>query len=66
MFLIKIDLSPTSRSTIRPYVSKNRGGGRAIAKLHTNFHFDPIGALEMDKLLVGRHFVAPVQIRESM
>lgn len=38
---------------------------RAMAIVHTNFHFDPIGALEMDKLLVGRHFVAPVQIRKS-
>lgn len=47
-------------------LAKIWGVGRAIAILHTNFHFDPIGALEMDKLLVGRHFVAPVQIRESM
>lgn len=38
--------------------------GRAMAIIRTNFHFDPIGALEMDKLLVGRHLVAPVQIRK--
>lgn len=46
-------------------LAKIRRVGRAIEILHTNFHFDPIGALEMDKLLVGRHFIVSVQVRKE-
>lgn len=46
-------------------LAKIRRVGREFEILHTNFHFDPIGALEMDKLLVGRHFIAPVQFRKE-
>ena len=34
-----------------------------MAKVRTDFHFNPIGALEMDILLFGRHLIAsPVLI----